>query len=122
MADTGTPQHVPELRHESPEREAGWWSATLHRVHTDRWGPVVVTLAVDLTDQVRARRLLAEREERQQTLRQTIAAVPGGNLVFSLQQVTDALVPALPIDVATIRLLDADAKLHLVAASGLRPS
>jgi DNA-binding CsgD family transcriptional regulator len=122
VADTGAPQHVPELRHESPEREPGWWSATLHRVHTDRWGPVVVTLAVDLTDQVRARRLLAEREARQQTLRQTIAAVPGGNLVFSLQQVTDALVPALPIDVATIRLLDADAQLHLVAASGLRPA
>ena len=122
VAATGTPQHVAELRHESPEREACWWSATLHRVHTDRWGPVVVTLAVDLTDQVRARRLLAEREARQQTLRQTIAAVPGGNLVLSLQQVTDALVPALPIDVATIRLLDADAKLHLVAASGLRPA
>ena len=81
----------------------------------------MVTLAVDLTDQVRARRLLAEREARQQTLRQTIAAVPGANLVFSLQQVTDALVPALPIDVATIRLLDAHAELHLVAASGLRP-
>ena len=48
-------------------------------------------------------------KQRQQTLRQTIAAVPGGNLVFSLQQVTDALVPALPIDVATIRLLDAHA-------------
>ncbi len=122
VADTGTPQHVPEFRHESPEHEAGWWSATLHRVHTDRWGPVVVTLAVDLTDQVRAQRLLAEREARQQTLRQTIAAVPGDNLVFSLQQVTDALVPALPIDVATIRLLDADAQLHLVAASGLRPA
>jgi DNA-binding CsgD family transcriptional regulator/PAS domain-containing protein len=122
VAATGTPQHVPELRHESPEREACWWSATLHRVHTDRWGPVVVTLAVDLTEQVRARRLLAEREARQQTLRQTIVAVPGGNLVLSLQQVTDALVPALPIDVATIRLLDADAKLHLVAASGLRPA
>jgi DNA-binding CsgD family transcriptional regulator len=122
VAATGRPQHVAELRHESPEREACWWSATLHRVHTDRWGPVVVTLAVDLTDQVRSRRLLAEREARQQTLRQTIAAVPGGNLVLSLQQVADALVPALPIDVATIRLLDADARLHLVAASGLRPA
>ena len=122
VAATGTPQHVPELRHDSSEREARWWSANLHRVHTDRWGPVVVTLAVDLTDQVRARRILAEREERQQTLRHVIAAVPGSNLVLSLQQVTDALVPALPIDVATVRLLDADAKLHLVAASGLRPA
>ena len=122
VAATGTPQHVPELRHDSPGSEARWWSANLHRVHTDRWGPVVVTLAVDLTDQVRARRILAEREERQQILRQTIAAAPGGNLVLSLQQVTDALVPALPIDVATVRLLDADVKLHLVAASGLRPA
>ena len=122
VAASGTPQHLPEFRHEPPGGEPGWWSATLHRVDTDRWGRVVVTLAVDLTDQVRARRLLAEREARHQTLRQTIAALPGHNLVFSLQQVTDALVAALPIDVATLRLLDADAKLHLVAASGLRPA
>jgi DNA-binding CsgD family transcriptional regulator len=122
VAATGTPQHLPEFRHEPPEREPRWWSASLHRVDTDRWGQVVVTLAVDLTDQVRARRLLAEREARHETLRQAIAAVPGRNLVLSLQQVTDALVPALPIDVATLRLLDADANLHLVAASGLRPA
>jgi DNA-binding CsgD family transcriptional regulator len=120
VAATGTPQHVPELRQEA-EREARWWSTTLNRVDTDRWGSVVVTLAVDLTDQVRARRLLAEREARKQTLDETIAAVPGANLVLSLQQVTGALVPAIPIDVATVRLLDADAELHLVAASGLRP-
>ena len=44
--------------------EPNWWSATLHRIDTDRWGPVVVTLAVDLTDQVRARHLLEERERR----------------------------------------------------------
>ena len=30
--------------------------------------------------------------------------------------------PPYQADVATIRLLDADAKLHLVAASGLRPA
>jgi DNA-binding CsgD family transcriptional regulator len=122
VAATGTPQHLPEFRHEPPEREPRWWSASLHRVDTDRWGQVVVTLAVDLTDQVRARRLLAEREARHQTLRQAIEAVSGHNLVVSLQQVTEALVPALPIDVATVRLLDADANLHLVAASGLRPA
>lgn len=122
VAATGTPQHLPEFRHEPPEREPRWWSASLHRVDTGRWGQVVVTLAVDLTDQVRARRLLAEREARHETLRQAIAAVPGRNFVLSLQQVTDALVPALPIDVATLRLLDADANLHLVAASGLRPA
>ena len=97
VAATGTPQHLPEFRHEPPEREPRWWSASLHRVDTDRWGQVVVTLAVDLTDQVRARRLLAEREARHETLRQAIAAVPGRNLVLSLQQVTDALVPALPL-------------------------
>ena len=55
-------------------------------------------------------------------LQQEIAAVPGHKLVSSLQQVADALVPALQADVATIRLLGADAKLHLVAASGLRPA
>jgi DNA-binding CsgD family transcriptional regulator len=120
VAATGTPHHVPELRQDG-KREVRWWSTTLHRVHTDLWGPVVVTLAVELTDQVRARRLLAEREARKQNLDETIAAVPGANLVLSLQQVTDALVPAIPIDVATVRLLDADAELHLVAASGLRP-
>ena len=68
------------------------------------------------------RHFLEERERRHLALQQTIAAVPGHNLVSSLQQVADALVPALPADVATLRLLDADAKLHLVAASGLRPA
>jgi DNA-binding CsgD family transcriptional regulator len=82
----------------------------------------VATLAVDLTNQVRARRFLEERERRHLNLQQTIAAVPGLNLVSSLQQVADALVAALPADVATLRLLDTDSKLHLVAASGLRPA
>ena len=36
----------------------------LHRIDTARWGPVVVMLAVDITDQVRARHLLEERERR----------------------------------------------------------
>ena len=98
------------------------WSATLHRIETDRWGLVVVMLAVDITNQVRARHLLEERERRHLALQQTIAAVPGENLVSSLQHVADALVPALQADVGTLRLLDADAKLHLVAASGLRPA
>ncbi len=122
VAATGTPQHLPEFRHVPPAREPRWWTASLHRVDTDRWGRVVVTLALDRTDQIRARHLLAEREARRQTLRQAIAAVSGNNLVLSLQQVTDALVPALPVDVATVRLLDADAHFHLVAASGLRPA
>ena len=122
VAATGRPRHLPEFRHDSPGQEPNWWSATLHRIDTDRWGPVVVTLAVDLTDQVRARHFLEERERRHLALQQTIAAVPGHNLVSALQQVVDALVPALPADVATLRLLDTDAKLHLVAASGLRPA
>ena len=122
VAASGSPQHISEFRHDSAGQEPNWWSATLRRVDTDRWGSVVVTLAVDTTDQVRARHLLEEREQRQVALQQEIAAVPGHNLVSSLQQVADALVPALQVDVATIRLLGADAKLHLVAASGLRPA
>jgi DNA-binding CsgD family transcriptional regulator len=122
VAATGRPQHLPEFRHESPGQEPRWWSVTLHRIDTDRWGRIVVTLAVDLTDHVRARSLLEEREAQQQTLRETIAAVAGHNLASSLQQFADALVLALPVDVVTLRLLDADGKLHLVAASGLRPA
>ena len=122
VAATGRPRHLPEFRHDSPAHEPSWWSATLHRIDTDRWGSVVATLAVDLTDQVRARRFLEERERRHLALQQTIAAVPGLNLVSSLQQVADALVAALPADVATLRLLDTDTKLHLVTASGLRPA
>ena len=122
VAATGKPHHLPEFRHDTQGQEQSCWSATLHRIDTDRWGPVVVMLAVDITDQVRARQLLEERERRHVTLQQTIAAVPGHNLVSSLQHVADALVPALQADVGTLRLLDADAKLHLVAASGLRPA
>ena len=122
VAASGSPHHIPEFRHDSRGQAPNWWCATLRRIDTEGWGPVVVTLAVDTTDQVRARHLLEERERWYMALRQQIAAVPGQNLVFSLQQVADALVPALQADVAAIRLLGADAKLHLVAASGLRPS
>ena len=122
VAATGKPQHLPEFSAGSPGREPRWWSATLHRIDTDRRGRVVVALALDLTDQVRARQLLGERERRRLALRQTIAAVPGRSLASSLQQVAGALLPALQVDVAALRLLDADAKLHLVAASGLRPA
>jgi hypothetical protein len=122
VAATGKRHHLPEFRNDTPGQDQSWWSATLHRIETDRWGLVVVMLAVDITDQVRARHLLEERERRHVTLQQTIAAVPGHNLVSSLQHVADALVPALQADVGTLRLLDADAKLHLVAASGLRPA
>ena len=120
VAATGKPRHLHEFRHHSSGQEPSCWSATLHRVDTDRWGLVVVTLVVDLTDQVRARHVLEERERQHLALQQTIAAVSGHNLVSSLQQVADALVLALPADVATLRLLDTDTKLHLVAARGLR--
>jgi DNA-binding CsgD family transcriptional regulator len=122
VAATGKPRHQAEFRHSCPGQEPRWWNVTLHCIDTDSWGRVVVTLAVDLTDQVRARRLLAERETRQQPLHQTIAAVRGHNLAPSLQRVADALVPALQVDVAALRLLGTDARLHLVAASGLRPA
>lgn len=122
VAATGEACHLPVLRHDSRGREPTWWSATLHRIETDRWGLVVVTLAIDLTTQVLARHLLEERERRHLALQQAIAAIPGRNLVSSLQQVADALILALPADVATLRLLDTEAALHLVAASGLRPA
>jgi DNA-binding CsgD family transcriptional regulator len=122
VAATGRPCHLREFRHGSPGQDPTWWCATLRRIDTDRWGPVVVTLAVDTTDQVRARHLLAERERRHLALQQEVSAVSGHNFVSSLQQVADALIPALQADVATIRLLGADVKLHLVAASGLRPA
>jgi DNA-binding CsgD family transcriptional regulator len=121
VAATGRPRHLSELRHDFLGRGPRWWSASLHRIDTDRWGRVVVMLAVDLTDQVRARHLLGEREERRLALQQAIAAVPDQNLMSSLQRVADALVTAFPVDAAALRLLDADAKLHLIAATGLRP-
>ena len=121
MAVTGRPAHLPEFRHDFLGRGHRWWSASLHRIDTDRWGPVVVTLAIDLTDQVRARHLLEEGERRRLALHQTIAAVPGQNLASTLQRVADALVAALPVDAAAVRLLDSEARLHLVAAAGLRP-
>jgi DNA-binding CsgD family transcriptional regulator len=122
VAETGRPRHLPEFRHDFFGRGPRWWSASLHRIDTDRWGRVVVTLAFDLTDQIRARDLLEERERRRLVLQQAIAAVPDQDLMSSLQRVSDALVTAFPVDAAALRLLDADAKLHLIAATGLRPS
>jgi DNA-binding CsgD family transcriptional regulator len=122
VAASGGPRHLSDFRHDVLGRDTRWWSANLHRIDTDTWGPVVVTLAVDRTDHVRARDLLEERERRRLALQQTIAAAPGESLVPSLQQIAETLVPAFPIDVAVIRLLDADGKLHLVAAAGFRPA
>ena len=39
-----------------------------------------------------------------------------------IQRVSDALVIAFPVHAVALRLLDTDAKLHLIAATGLRPS
>jgi DNA-binding CsgD family transcriptional regulator len=120
VAVTGRPRHLPEFCHDVPGHGPRWWSASSHRIDTDDWGTVVVTLTVELTSQVRARNLLEEREQRQHALQQTISAVDGKNLVSTLQQVTDAVVAALQVGVAALRLLDADGKLHLAAAAGLR--
>jgi RNA polymerase sigma factor (sigma-70 family) len=122
VAVTGSPRHLPEFCHDVPGRGPRWWSAGSHRITTDCWGTVVVTLMVELTDQVRARHLLEEHEERLLVLRQAISAIPGENLVSSLEQVADAVASALPVEVAVVRLLDADGKLHLAAAAGLRPA
>jgi DNA-binding CsgD family transcriptional regulator len=122
VAATGSPRHLPEFRHDFLGRGPRWWSVTFHRIETDRWGRVVVALAVDLTDQVRARHLLEEREERRLLLQQRIASVPGQDLMASLQCAADALVSAFPVDASALRLLDADANLHLIAATGLRPA
>jgi DNA-binding CsgD family transcriptional regulator len=122
VAATGKRCHLPELRHDFFGRGPRWWSASLHRIDTDRWGRVVVALAVDVTDQVRARNLLEERERRRLVLEQAIAAIPDQDLMSSIQRVSDALVTAFPVDAVALRLLDADAKLHLIAATGLRPS
>ena len=122
VATTGERCHLPELRHDFFAQGPRWWSASLHRIDTERWGRVVVVLAVDLTDQVRARTLLEERDHRRLVLAQAIAAVPDQDLMSSIQSVSDALLAALPVDAVALRLLDADAKLHLIAATGLRPS
>jgi RNA polymerase sigma factor (sigma-70 family) len=122
VATTGERRHLSELRHDFFARGPRWWSASLHRMETQRWGRVVVVLAVDLTDQVRARDLLEERERRRLVLAQAISAVPDQDLMSSIQGVSDALLAAFPVDAVALRLLDTDARLHLIAATGLRPS
>lgn len=122
VAATGNGCHLPELRHDFFGGGPRWWSASLHRMDTDRWGQVVVALAVDLTDQVRARNLLEELERRRLVLQQAIAAVRDHDLMSSIQRVADSLVTAFPVDAVALRLLDVDANLHLIAATGLRPS
>jgi len=122
VAVNGRPGHLSLFRHDVLGSDTRWWSASVHRIDTDTWGPVVVTLAVDRTDHVRARDLLEERERRRLALQQAIAAAPGERLVSSLQHIAETLVPVFSIDVAVLRLLDADGKLHLAAAAGFRPA
>ena len=52
VALTGRPRHLPEFCHDVPGQGPRWWSASSHRIDTDHWGTVVVTLTVELTDQV----------------------------------------------------------------------
>lgn len=122
VAANGEQQHLAEFREVRDEHELRWWNLSLSRVDSDRWGRVVVVIAIDLTDEVRARRFLEAREGRLLALYDAIAAVSPGNLASSLQAVLDALLPVFQVDVATLRLLDAEGQLHLVAASGLRPA
>ena len=77
VAATGTPRQLGEFDTTAAGIPPRWWRATLHRIDTENWGPVVVTLTLELTERVRARDLLAEREARQRTLRQAIASLPG---------------------------------------------
>ena len=122
VARTGEARHLPELRHDDAANDPAWWSWSLHPLTTDRWGEVIVSLAVDRTSQVKARLAADEREPRLHRLQEAIARLPGKNLLDTLAAVTDALVPALAIELATIRLLDEDEHLYLLAAAGLSPS
>jgi DNA-binding CsgD family transcriptional regulator len=66
-----------------------------------------------------ATRQVRGRGRRLDRLQQAIADVPGASPLDTLGAVADALVPAVGIEVATIRLLDERGRLHLLAACGL---
>jgi DNA-binding CsgD family transcriptional regulator len=122
VAASGESRHLSQFRYDGFVRGPTWWSWSLYRLDTDRWGRVVISLAVELTDQVAARRMLEIQLTRRHVLEQAIAAVPGPSLADSLAEVAQALVPALSIELCAIRLLDRHGDLHLVAAAGLPPS
>jgi DNA-binding CsgD family transcriptional regulator len=122
VAAIGEPRHLSQFRYDGFLRGPTWWSWSLHRLDTDRWGRVVVSLAVELTEQVAARRMLENQLTRRHVLEQAIAAVPRPSLAESLADVAQALVPALSIELCAIRLLDRDGDLHLVATAGLPPT
>ncbi len=73
-------------------------------------------------------RVGTEGEDGLLQLRRALAALPGAcsaksgpSTLDALAGVADALVPAHAIELATIRLLDEQQRLHLVAACGLAP-
>jgi DNA-binding CsgD family transcriptional regulator len=94
----------------------------VHRATTERWGPVLVSLAVEITEQVVARPIVEEREARRLRLEQAIAAVPQPTLSESATEVAQALVPAFSVEMCVLRLLDPGGDLHLVAAAGFGSS
>lgn len=122
VALTGEPKHLPEIRCDRRDAGPTWWSWSLQRVWTGRWGSIVVWLGVDVTEQVRARRTSDAQRTRRLALQRAIDAVPGPSLSISLSDVAQALVPAISIELCTVRLSDPSGDLHLVAAAGLAPS
>lgn len=122
VAATGEPRYLPELRHDGLARGPAWWSWSVHRATTERWGRVIVLLAVDVTEQVVARQTGEEREARRLRLVEAVAAVPEPNLRESAAEVAQALLPAVSIEVCALRLLDPGGELHLVAAAGFVPA
>jgi DNA-binding CsgD family transcriptional regulator len=122
VAATGEAKHLPEVRRDRGDGELGWWSWSLHRVDTDQWGSVVVSLGVDVTQQQLARRIQERQQARRVALQRALDAVPGPSLGRSLSDVARALVPAISIEMCTVRLLDTEGELHLVAAAGLAAS
>lgn len=122
VAATGEPRYLPELRCDGFARGPTWWSWTVHRADSERWGPVIISLAVDISEQVAARQIVEERQARRLRLQQAVAAVPQPSLRESVGEVARALIPAVSIEVCVLRLLDPGGDLHVVATSGFVPS
>jgi DNA-binding CsgD family transcriptional regulator len=117
-AATGETTHLPELRRDRCDGERSRWSWSLHRAATDRWGPVVVSLGVDVS----ARRASDRQRPRRLALQAALDAVPRRNPSDALSEVARALVPAISIELCTVRLRDTSGDFHLVAATGLAAS
>ena len=122
VAATGEPRYLPEVGYDGLASSRTWCSWSVHRADTERWGPVVVSLAVDVTERVAARQIMEEREARRVRLERAITAVPQPSLRESAAEVAQALVPAVSVEVCALRLLDSAGDLHLVAAAGFAPA